>query len=84
MANLLEEPFLLAQGDSIHARVSQVNEIGQGVPSVVNSFGAVVEQVPHKPMEGPSKNQATTQTSLVVDYKHLVGLENGGSEILSY
>jgi len=60
MASLLEEDFLLSQGDMIHARVSQQNEIGQGVPSVVNSFGAVVEQVPHKPAEGPSKNQATT------------------------
>jgi hypothetical protein len=42
-------------------------------------MGALVERVPHKPPVAPTKNAATTQSSLVIDYIHLEGSADGGS-----
>jgi len=60
------------------------NDIGLSVPSILNSFGDLLEVVPHKPPISPTKNALTTQTSLVIDYQHLVGTANGGTPVLSY
>jgi hypothetical protein len=50
----------------------------------VNSIGALVEQVPHQPPVAPTKNVATTQNTLVIDYMHLEGTADGGSQIINY
>lgn len=84
MLNLINEPFNLEQGNLIKARISAINEIGQSVPSILNSIGDVVEQVPHKPLHIPIKNSETTQNELIVDYVHLIGEMDGGSPITSY
>jgi hypothetical protein len=68
----------------IQARLVAVNAIGASTPSQPNSIGALVEQVPQKPPVAPTKNAATTQSSLVIDYIHLEGTADGGSQILSY
>lgn len=68
MSTLLNEPFNLNQSAIVQARVVCINNIGASVPSIANSFGAIVEQVPHKPLAAPVKNYQTTQNSLVVDY----------------
>lgn len=47
-------------------------------------MGALVERVPHKPPVAPTKNAATTQSSLVIDYIYLDGSADGGSQILAY
>jgi hypothetical protein len=84
MTSLISEPFNLPQGKLIQARVLADNDILASVPSILNSFGDLVEYVPHKPPIAPVKNALTTQTSLVIDTQHLVGTANGGSEVLAY
>jgi len=64
--------------------VTAINRIGPSLPSVINSQGAVVETVPHKPPVAPTKNYKTTQGSLVIDYMFLEGTADGGSAVLSY
>jgi len=56
MIELLTAPYTLEQGLLIQARLIAVNAIGESVPSILNSFGALVEQVPHKPPVAPTKN----------------------------
>jgi len=65
-------------------RLVSVNAIGASIPSQPNSIGALIERVPQKPPVAPTKNAATTQSSLVIDYIHLEGTADGGSQILSY
>lgn len=84
IVSLLESPFTLAQGELVQVRVTAVNSIGGSVPSIPNSVGAEIELVPHKPPTAPTKNYSTTQTTLVINYLHLEGTANGGSEVLSY
>lgn len=60
MSTLLHEPFNLNQSNVVQARVISINNIGASVPSIPNSFGAIVEQVPHKPPVAPIKNYRTT------------------------
>jgi hypothetical protein len=60
LTSLLEEPFSLAQGDLIQARVTAVNSVGSSTASVLNSFGVLLELVPHKPPTAPTKNYSTT------------------------
>lgn len=60
LLELLDEPFNLQQGKLIQARVIHVNAIGESIPSILNSFGALVEFVPHKPPVAPTKNYQTT------------------------
>lgn len=61
MSTLLTEPFNLNQSNIVQARVLCINNIGASVPSVPNTFGAILEQVPHKPLAAPIKNYQTTQ-----------------------
>ena len=68
----------------VQIRVSTINLVGKSVPSALNISGALIERVPHKPPVSPTKNSATISTLLVVDYMHLYGSSNGGSEITSY
>jgi hypothetical protein len=60
MLVLLSEPFSLEQGLLMQARLVNVNAIGESIPSILNSFGALVEQVPHIPPVAPTKNYQTT------------------------
>lgn len=84
MNSLIVTPYSLAQGTVIKTRLVAVNSIGASIPSSVNSVGALVELVPQKPPVAPTKNAATTQNSLVIDYIHLEGTADGGTDILSY
>lgn len=84
LTEFLIEPLLLPQGSLIQARVSAINSIGQSVPSLTNSAGSLVEQVPHKPPTAPTKNYSSTQNVIVVDFLELQGTANGGSEVLAY
>ncbi len=58
--------------------------IGPSIGSVFNSFGALVEIVPHKPPTAATKHYTTTQSVLVINYLYLEGTANGGAPILSY
>jgi hypothetical protein len=60
LISLLEAPFSLAQGDMIEARVTAINSVGSSTPSVLNTFGALLELVPHRPPTAPTKNYSTT------------------------
>jgi hypothetical protein len=84
MSSLIVDPYALVQGNTVLARLVAVNSIGASIPSSVNSVGALVELVPQKPPVAPTKNAATTQNSLVIDYIHLEGTAVGGTQILSY
>lgn len=76
--------FGLDQGDLVKVKVTASNAIGAGPQSTENSSGALIEVVPHTPTVGPSRNSATTTTSITVDWQSLTGLQTGGSTILSY
>ncbi len=43
-----------------------------------------MELVPHKPPTAPTKNYSSTQAALVINYLHLEGTANGGSQVTSY
>ena len=58
--------------------------VGPSDPSIPNTSAALLERVPHLPPVAPTKNSATTQTTLVVDYQHLYGTANGGATVTSY
>ena len=69
----------------ISVRVIALNEIGESLPSAINSGDdQLVEKVPFKPPTAPTKNFSTTQSILVIDYLALEGTANGGSEVTSY
>jgi hypothetical protein len=68
----------------VKVKIIAINSVGSSAGSFDNSSGALVELVPHKPPTSPIKNASTTQSSLVVDYKHLEGTANGGSVITAY
>lgn len=61
-----------------------VNDVGDSDPSIVNTSGDAIEQVPHIPPVAPTKNVATTKLQLVVDYMQFYGSSDGGAEILNY
>ena len=65
-------------------KIVGVNSVGASVDSFVNTVGALVEVVPHKPPTSPFKNTSTTQTKLVIDYANLSGTANGGTPITAY
>lgn len=64
----LTSTYGLDQGDLVKAKVSATNLIGEGDYSTENTAGALIEQVPHQPSSGPSRNSDTTTTSIKVDW----------------
>ena len=62
LLTLVGLPFLLKQGNIVKVKLIPVNLIGEGLPSAINSVGALVETVPSKPPVSPTKNPTTTQT----------------------
>ena len=52
----------LGQGDRVVAKVKATNSFGTGTESDVNTSGALIETVPHKPAAAPTRG---TQTSPV-------------------
>lgn len=61
------------------------NSLGYGTPSSLNTGASdILAQIaPHKPPATPSRDSATSQSSLVVDYAIPVSPYTGGSTILS-
>lgn len=47
-------------------------------------IGALIITVPHAPTVAPTRNSATTSTTLKIDYTALTGTATGGDSILSY
>ena len=62
LLTLIGLPFLLKQGTIVKVKLIAINLIGEGLPSAINSFGALVETVPSKPPVSPTKDPTTTQT----------------------
>ena len=68
----------------VQFKVSSTNHVGESVASVAKVIGAIIEQVPLKPPVAPIKNSSTTKIQVIVDYMHLYGTANGGSDVTSY
>lgn len=82
MTVFLAAPYSLSEGDLIEVKVIATNDIGDSTESAVNTVGENVQTVPHTPTNAPSRNSATTTSSITVDYAAIA--QNGGSTILSY
>ena len=80
--------FRLPLGQLIQAKVAAKNLIGFSAYSTLNTLGELAQTEPSKPV-APTRNAATSQTQLVVDYPFSTtaaapaGLEDGGSTIIS-
>ena len=72
----------LSEGSSIQVRVTATNAQGSSDPSDLNSIAVKVK--PHTPTTLPTRNSATDQSSLVVDFGPVDPANNGGSDITSY
>ena len=82
MTELIEEPFALAEGDTVVAIVEALNDIGYSEPSEENQSGATVQVVPHAPATTPSRGSLTGTSQVEVLFEEIT--EDGGSPILSY
>ena len=72
------------QGDAVLAKVYASNSIGESPVSDENTITALIQALPHKPSTPPTRNSATTDSQLVVDWTSLTDPLNGGSSIISY
>jgi len=88
MSDLHVAPFFLMQGDSLIFIVKAKNVIGWSEFSQPNSPGtgvALIEDVPHKPLQSPERNDLLTSDLLLqVTWAPLISPEDGGAQILSY
>lgn len=85
---LTASPFNLVQADTVVAKVTVTNAVGNSPPSDTAIQGgqtyADVRAVPHKPPTKPSRGAATSTTQIEVVIAALTGAETGGEAILSY
>ena len=84
MLELQNDPYDLMQGDMVQAYVTATNTYGTSTQSLVNTLGALIEVVPHKPPTLIRKGWNTNENVIEIFYDALTGLTNGGSPILSY
>jgi hypothetical protein len=85
MTTLTASSFNLELGDLVVARVTAINEKGQGEYSEVNSKGALVEVLPLAPSNAPTRGDETNESQIEVDWVFLTTyLQRGGSTIDSY
>ena len=82
--SLMANPFDLLQGDLVVAKITATNTYGTSAESVLNTEGALIEVVPHKPPTIPRKGWATNENVIEIFYDALTGVKTGGSSILSY
>ena len=69
-------------------RIKAANQVGQSIAWATNSLTAdqaLVEVVPHKPPQTPSRDALLTSSTLLkVNIEELQSPETGGAQILSY
>ena len=83
MSVITSSPFNLVQDALIKVSVFAINSIGSGLPSSYNTIGVRAQTPPHKPPTAPTRNAATSQATVHVDYALLTTPATGGSTILS-
>ena len=76
-------PFYLVPGNEIVAKYQAHNPNGYGPLSDETYSGALIQSVPNQ-MAIPTRDPATTTTSLVVNWVGLVVPDNGYATVLSY
>lgn len=74
-------PFALPLGTLIVAKVAPRNSIGLGAYSSLNTVGVLAQTAPLTP-NLPTRNAASDQSTIIVDYPFSSG-DDGGSTILS-
>jgi hypothetical protein len=86
MSTLLGDPYNFVQGQSIVIRVTASNSLGTGPTSEVSSsVVANVQTVPHKPTQPLTvDSDNTNETQIKLTWATPPGVEDGGSDILSY
>jgi hypothetical protein len=65
MANLRGYPWFLSQADSIFIRVKAQNHVGWSASSPLSVTNALMEDVPHKPLNMPSRDDVLTSDLLL-------------------
>jgi hypothetical protein len=84
MVELTAEPFNLAQGTIVKARVEAKNIIGYSIPSDTNVSGADVRKAPNKPTTPVSRfDEGTTDTQITVYYPLITDTVESGGEALT-
>lgn len=75
----------LSEGDLIEVQVTASNAQGDATEaSDLNTSGVTVKVKPQTPISAPTRNLATGQDSITVDFGPLDSSLNGGSDITSY
>ena len=82
MTVFIASPYSLVEDDLIEVIVIATNAIGDSDESDVNTVGILVQTAPQTPTSAPTRNSATTTSSITVDYAAVT--QDGGSTILSY
>ena len=80
---LLRSELNYEQGDVPQFKVSAYNARGSGTESDANSIGAVIKTEPGK-MLAVSRNSATVENEVIIDWQALSSPENGDSEVIAY
>ena len=74
MASLIDPAkFGLSQGDLVVAQVSAFNAKGQGNFSGTNIIGALVEELPSAPVNGPRTGPLTDEQKMDIEWDFLIG-----------
>lgn len=88
MSLLRALPYLLQQGDDVKIKVAARNLVGwssfSDVSTAVDGI-ALMEDVPHKPLGSPTRDDVLTSDELLqVDWAAFNNPEDGGAIIISY
>ena len=75
------EPFNLAWGSSIFARISALNIVGSSSLSTAGN-GAIIVTIPDAPVNLVDDAEQTTATQIGIDWSE--GPNNGGSPVIDY
>lgn len=85
MANLRGYPWFLQQADSVVIKVAAQNLVGWSEFSALSLTNALMEDVPHKPLASPLRDDILTSDILLqVTWATFNNPEDGGATIISY
>jgi hypothetical protein len=85
MALLRGSPYYLTQAMEMVIKVQARNQIGWSPLSAESSITALVQDLPHQPLQSPKRDDILTSDLLLqVTWASFNDPENGGATILSY
>ena len=81
ISDLIRDPYHIAWGSSIKAKISALNLIGSSLVSDVGN-GAIILTNPDRPISLANVPAVTTSSQVGLTWSE--GVENGGSTVIDY